>query len=130
MRLSLPRALLLSLAVCLVANPAYGQAPRRPNIILIIADDMCHGDLGFHGTPILETPNASRLDLQRVRLRYFYGSSVCSPTRASLMTGRYDYRRGVIATSLARSMMRPHEATLTAVLAGAGYRTSMFGKWL
>jgi arylsulfatase A-like enzyme len=102
---------------------------RRPNIVLIMADDMGHGDLGFHGNPVIRTPNLDRFARQSVRLKYFYVSPVCSPTRASLMTGRYNYRTGVVDTYLGRSLMYPDEVTLAEMLAAAGYRTGIFGKW-
>ncbi len=111
--------------------PAWAQKPppRRPNVILIIADDMGHGDLGVHGNPVIRTPNLDRLARQSVRMKYFYVAPVCSPTRASLMTGRYNYRTGVVDTFLGRSMMYPDEVTLAEMLAAAGYRTGIFGKW-
>jgi arylsulfatase A-like enzyme len=102
---------------------------RRPNILLIITDDQGYGDLGAHGNPKLSTPNLDRLARESVVFQSFYVSPVCSPTRASLMTGRYNYRTGVVDTYLGRSLMHPDEVTLAEMLATAGYRTSIFGKW-
>ncbi len=126
------RFLLAAAALGVSLHPAGAQTPqkpRRPNIILIIADDMGHGDLGFHRNPKIRTPHLDRLAKQSTRLKYFYVSPVCSPTRASLMTGRYNYRTGVVDTFLGRSMMHPDEVTLAEMLAAAGYRTGIFGKW-
>src|SRR5262249_30505899 len=120
--------------LCLLACAAAARgdppgAGRRPNVVLIITDDQGHGDLGFHGNPKIRTPHLDRLARQAVRLRFFYVSPVCSPTRASLMTGRYNYRTGVVDTFLGRSLLRPDEVTLAEMLRAAGYRTGIFGKW-
>ncbi len=101
----------------------------RPNILLIMSDDQGYGDLGCHGNSRIKTPNLDRFARESVRLRTFCVSPVCSPTRASLMTGRYNYRTGVVDTYLGRSLMHTEETTLAEVLAAAGYRTGIFGKW-
>ncbi|WP_248910650.1 arylsulfatase [Halocatena marina] len=101
----------------------------RPNIILIIADDLGYGDLGCHGNSVVETPHIDRLYNQSTRFTRFYGGPMCSPSRASLMTGRYHYRTGVVDTYIGRSMMYPDETTLAQVLSTQGYRTGIFGKW-
>ena len=103
--------------------------PTRPNILLIITDDQGYGDLGVHGNPKLRTPNLDRLARESVAFQSFYVSPVCAPTRASLLTGRYNYRTGVVDTYLGRSLMHPDEVTLAEMLATAGYRTGIFGKW-
>ena len=102
---------------------------RRPNVVLIITDDQGYGDLGVHGNPKLETPHLNRLAREAVQFQSFYVSPVCSPTRASLMTGRYNYRTGVVDTYLGRSLMHPAETTIAELLSQAGYRTGIFGKW-
>ncbi len=102
---------------------------KRPNVILIITDDQGHGDLGFHGNPKIKSPNIDRLARESTRFVNFYVSPVCAPTRASLMTGRYNYRTGVVDTYLGRAMMHPDEVTLAEMLSRAGYRTGIFGKW-
>ncbi len=121
---------------CLLAAflllPACGRAAeptRKPNILLVITDDQGYGDLGVHGNPRIKTPNLDRLARQGVELEHFHVCPVCSPTRSSLLTGRYNYRTGVVDTALGRSMMRPDEVTLAQMLQGAGYRTGIFGKW-
>ena len=105
------------------------ESSTRPNILLIITDDQGYGDLGVHGNPKLRTPNLDRLASESVVFQSFYVSPVCSPTRSSLLTGRYNYRTGVVDTYLGRSLMHPDEVTLAEMLATAGYRTGIFGKW-
>ena len=104
-------------------------AVERPNIILIITDDQGYGDLGCHGNPHIKTPNIDRLYAESTRLTQFHVCPVCTPTRASLMTGRYNYRTGAIDTYRGRAMMHPDEITVAEVLASNGYKTGIFGKW-
>ena len=75
---------------------ARGDEAPRPNVLLIVTDDQGYGDLGFHGNTTIRTPRIDKLAGESVRLRSFYVSPVCSPTRSSLMTGRYNYRTGVV----------------------------------
>ena len=109
------------------------QAPvtgtRRPNVILVMTDDQGYGDLACHGNPIISTPNLDRLYEQSVRLTNFHVSPTCSPTRASLLTGRYCNRTGVWHTIMGRSLLRKDEVTMADVFSAAGYRTAIFGKW-
>ncbi len=104
-------------------------AERRPNVILIMTDDQGWGDVGFHANEAIETPHLDALARQSTRLTQFYVCPVCSPTRASLMTGRYNYRTGAIDTYLGRSTMAADEVTLAEMFSSAGYRTGIFGKW-
>lgn len=127
-RLTIFVAVLVSLTGLRPSAQTTGVA-RRPNILLIVTDDQGYGDLGIHGNPKLRTPHLDRLARQSVGFRSFYVSPVCSPTRASLLTGRYNYRTGVVDTYLGRSLMHSDEMTLAELLSGAGYRTGIFGKW-
>ncbi|MEM6689759.1 MAG: sulfatase-like hydrolase/transferase [Planctomycetota bacterium] len=104
-------------------------AEKRPNVIVVMPDDMGYGDLGFTGNPVVRTPNLDRFAKQSSNLTDFYVSPVCSPTRACLMTGRYNYRTRVIDTFKGRSMMDPDEVTVAELLRDAGYATGIFGKW-
>lgn len=104
-------------------------AERPPNIVLVMTDDQGWGDLGVHGNPVIETPNLDAMASRSVRLTYFYVSPVCTPTRASLMTGRYNYRTRAIDTYIGRTMMEPEEVTVAEVLRDGGYATGIFGKW-
>ena len=102
---------------------------ERPNVIVIMTDDQGVGDFGFAGNQLIDTPHLDALYKGGVHLEEFYVSPVCSPTRACLMTGRYNYRTRCIDTYLGRSMMEPQEITVAEVLNAAGYRTGIFGKW-
>jgi arylsulfatase A-like enzyme len=121
--------LVLALAGCFTANSMAAAGPARPNVLLVITDDQGYGDLGCHGNPKIRTPNLDAFAQQSVHLRNFFVSPVCAPTRASLMTGRYNYRTGVVDTYLGRALMCPDEVTLAEMLTAAGYRTGIFGKW-
>jgi len=129
---------IIFIAVVWIAGVATGAQNNRvqpqrssthPNILLIITDDQGYGDLGVHGNPKLRTPNLDRLARESVVFQSFYVSPVCSPTRASLLTGRYNYRTGVVDTYLGRSLMYPDEVTLAEMLSTVGYRTGIYGKW-
>ncbi len=115
-----------SVLLCLIALSA---AADRPNVILIITDDQGYGDFGATGNPVIATPNIDAMAARSTSMRTFYVSPVCSPTRASLLTGRYNYRTRVIDTFVGRSMMDPAEITLAEILRDAGYATGIFGKW-
>jgi arylsulfatase A-like enzyme len=109
--------------------------PRSPNIVLILADDHGYGDVSMHGGPHIQTPNIDRIAADGMRFSQFYAnSSVCSPSRAALLTGRYPDRVGV------PGVIRTHPennwgyfaqdaVTLPAMLKAEDYRTALIGKW-
>ncbi len=100
---------------------------NRPNIILVMADDQGYGDCGFTGHPFVQTPNLDTMAKNSVVFNKFYaGSPVSSPTRASIMTGRTAMRTNVLNHG---HYMRPHEVTMAEALKSAGYVTGHFGKW-
>jgi arylsulfatase A-like enzyme len=105
------------------------QAQTRPNVILMITDDQGYGDFGYIGNPVIKTPGLDAMARQSARMTQYYVSPVCAPTRACLMTGRYNYRTRAIDTYIGRAMMEPQEVTLAEMLSGAGYSTGLFGKW-
>ena len=117
---------LIVLPSCLAIPSARAD---RPNVIIVMPDDMGYGDLGATGNPVIRTPNLDRFASESVQLTDFYVSPVCSPTRACLMTGRYNHRTRVIDTFKGRSMMDPDEVTIAEALKSAGYATGIFGKW-
>ena len=101
----------------------------RPNVIVIMSDDQGGGDYGFLGNKVIRTPELDAMASKSGLLNQFYVSPVCAPTRACLMTGRYNYRTRCIDTYIGRAMMEPDEVTIAELLAKAGYRTGIYGKW-
>ncbi|MCP5538421.1 MAG: sulfatase-like hydrolase/transferase [Akkermansiaceae bacterium] len=113
-------------ALALVTLVGELQA-KRPNIILVMADDQGYGDTGYTGHPFLKTPHLDAMARDSVVFNRFYaGAPVCSPTRASVLTGRTPMRTNVLHHG---HYMRPAENTLAEELYKAGYRTAHFGKW-
>jgi arylsulfatase A-like enzyme len=108
--------------------------PPRPNVIVIVADDLGVGDLGcYHPASKVPTPNIDRLAAQGVRFTDAHAAAaVCTPSRYALLTGRYGWRtrlqRGVLS-GYAPSLIEPERPTLASVLKGAGYATAAVGKW-
>ncbi len=121
-------ALIPLILLASACGPA-GEVTHRPNIVLIMTDDQGWAQLGSHGDPVLQTPRLDTLAAESVEMTRFYVSPVCAPTRAALMTGRYNYRTGVVDTYLGRAMMAPDEVTVAEMLGDSGYRTGIFGKW-
>lgn len=111
------------------AAAAAPAASDRPNVVVIMTDDQGYGDFGATGNEVIETPNLDAMAGRSAAMETFYVHPVCSPTRACLMTGRYNYRTRVIDTWQGRSMMEPEETTIAEVLGEAGYATGIFGKW-
>ncbi len=107
---------------------AAGQA-RRPNILYLLADDLGWADVGYHGSEI-RTPNLDRLARDGVELDQHYVCPMCTPTRASLLTGRHPGRFGRHATEPSNAPVLPDGyGTLASALRNAGYATGLFGKW-
>lgn len=121
--------------VMLIIGSFYGELPllrgqsRSPNIIILLADDMGWGDVGFHENPIIETPVLDSLAQESIELCNFYVSPLCAPTRASLLTGRDHLRTGTISVSKGLENMDSDELTLAEICKENGYATACFGKW-
>ncbi len=116
------------IAWLLVLMPAASSvAADRPNIVFVMADDMGWGETGYRNHPVLKTPNLDAMAASGLRFERFYaGGPVCSPTRASVLTGRSPDRAGVLTHGYA---LRLQEKTIAQALKAAGYVTGHFGKW-
>lgn len=117
----------------LVASSAMVQAADPPpNIVYIVADDLGWKDVGFHGAQDIKTPNLDKLAAGGVRLEQFYAQSLCTQSRAAIMTGRYPWRYGlqtIVIPSKGTYGLSFEERTLPEILRDTGYQTSMIGKW-
>ena len=104
------------------------DAAEKPNIVLVMCDDLGWGDVGFNGGTTIKTPHLDEMAKSSLRLTRFYAQSpVCSPTRGSCMTGRHPYRYGIYFANTGH--MKPQELTLAELLKKNGYTTGHFGKW-
>lgn len=119
----MPPRISLVLLLC-----GFAVAQERANVILVMADDLGFGDLGCQGHPDLQTPHLDALAQDGIRFTRMHAAApVCSPTRASCLTGRHPYRSGIRGANSGH--LGEHEVTLQGMLGKAGYRTGHFGKW-
>jgi arylsulfatase A-like enzyme len=142
-------------ALCLFCSQALAADARRPNIIVFLVDDMGWMDCGAYGSKYYETPNIDRFATRAMRFNSAYAQPLCSPTRCSLLTGKYSARHGITSASghqppqpaghkflpemaapgqpmltpESKNYMEPGEYTLAEALHDAGYRTAHIGKW-
>lgn len=141
------RVLRLALLAGLVAlaSPAAQSADERPNVIVVLADDLGYGDLGSYGHPTIRTPSLDRLASEGQRWTSFYaGAPVCSPSRAALLTGRLPVRTGVygrerrdagphsgpgVFSTTSTTGLPSEEITIAEMLKARGYATALIGKW-
>jgi arylsulfatase A-like enzyme len=111
----------------LAGGSACAEKAARPNIVLVMSDDQGWGQTGYYNHPILKTPNLDAMAANGLRFDRFYaGGPVCSPTRASVLTGRTHDRTGVYSHGFP---LRLQEKTLSQAMRQAGYATGHFGKW-
>ena len=121
--------------VCMILVSAFCNLPvaqavtaERPNIIFVLADDLGYGDLGCYGQQKIRTPHLDRLASEGMRFTRFYaGSTVCAPSRCTLMTGLHTGH--CLIRGNRRVDLRDKDYTVAEMLQGAGYKTGMFGKW-
>lgn len=138
----LSKAILKAAALVVVATIVIvAQRPptARPNIVIILADDMGYGDIGAFGAPNIRTPRLDRMAAEGQKWTNFYVQPVCSPSRAALLTGRLPIRSGMygVATGTAPKVIRdnaaqglpPEEVTIAELLKPQGYATAIVGKW-
>lgn len=117
---------LLSLALP-IASQAADQ--KKPNVLIILADDEGWGDLSINGNTNLATPRIDSIGTAGALLQHFYVCPVCSPTRAEFLTGRYHLRGGVHGVSSGQERLNIDEKTIADAFKAAGYATAAFGKW-
>jgi len=113
----------------LQAQPVSAKPARRPNVVVILADDQGWGDLSIHGNTNLRTPHIDSLARDGALFDRFYVCPVCSPTRAEFLTGRYHPRGGVVGVSTGGERLNLDEKTIGETFKAAGYTTAAFGKW-
>jgi arylsulfatase A len=127
------KILLIAALFATAANVSFAQKKTgKPNIVVILADDLGYGDIGTFGATDIRTPNIDNLAKNGLKLTSFYSSSpVCSPTRAALITGRYPRRLGIDHVFFPESFtgIPTEEVTIAEALKGNGYKTAIFGKW-
>jgi arylsulfatase A len=134
LQLCMGRAVCLWLGLILACHA--GAAPR-PNIVIILADDMGYGDLSCYGSPSIRTPNLDRMAAEGMKFTDFYvAASVCTPSRAGLLTGRLPIRSGMAGSEKNSVLMTDstgglptNEVTIATALRTAGYATACIGKW-
>ncbi|WP_435895164.1 sulfatase-like hydrolase/transferase [Oceaniferula spumae] len=118
--------LLILIFIALISLSAYGQPA---GVVLVVTDDQGYGDINALFPSSLDTPNLDALHAESVRLTDFHVSPTCTPSRAALMTGRYNNAVGAWHTINGRSQLRRGEVTMGEVFKANGYKTGIFGKW-
>ncbi len=130
---------LFAVAICFVLGFSFFQnakphAPTKPNIVLIMADDLGFSDIGCYGSEI-KTPNLDKLASEGMRLKQCYNNAICAPSRASLLTGQYPHKAGMgffnqdLGTPAYQGFLNKESLTFAEVFKQAGYATYLSGKW-
>ncbi len=114
-----------------VLGPAVSsvKSAARPNIVLILADDLGMGDLGCYGATDIASPQIDRIAAEGMRFDRNYAYPVCTPSRASIMTGRLAENLGITSALMGDGGLEPHTPTVAQRLRATGYRTGLIGKW-
>lgn len=124
------KAFFVIIIVFLLFPGCRKNSQSLPNFIIFLADDLGYGDLSCYGHPIIKTPHIDKFATQGVRLTDCHsGGTVCSPSRAALLTGRNPYRSGFFYIAGGGRYMQDDEVTIAEILKSKGYETSFFGKW-
>lgn len=116
-------------------SAGFAQQQKKPNIILILVDDLGFSDTGPYGANEIQTPNLNELAKGGLKLKEFYNNSICAPTRASVLTGQYQHKAGVgyfnvnLGLPAYQGFLNKESLTLAEVLRNGGYSTLMSGKW-
>jgi arylsulfatase A-like enzyme len=124
-----------AVAVAVAAAAAASPPPPPTHILLMLIDDLGFADVGYHGAAVgsrMVTPTIDKLSAEGVRLEQYYVTFLCSPTRTSLLSGRYPYTIGMnseVIVDGAASCMPNSVATIGDRLSAAGWATSAYGKW-
>src|ERR1043165_9305328 len=132
-----PRFILFILALLALCPGLRAADASKPNIIIILADDLGYGDLGCYGHPTIKTPNLDRMAAEGMRFTDFYvAACVCTPSRAALLTGRVPIRSGMAGSEKRRVIyakdtggLPPEEITIARALKSRDYATACVGKW-
>lgn len=123
-------SLIMAVVPAILIAPTVYAKGSRPNLIIILADDMGYGDVSCQGAPLIRTPNIDRMAGQGMRFTDFYVHPVCGVTRAALMTGSYAMRVAEVGNRKhGHPFLHPEEVTIAEVLKDAGYATALVGKW-
>lgn len=128
-KLSAAPIAILCLLFATVAMHAAADSPSKPNIILVMPDDVGYGDYASLGNPIMRTPSVDAFKKQSLLFTQFHVSPTCSPCRSALMSGRHEFKNGVTHTILERERMSLKTYTLPQMLKTVGYTSGIFGKW-
>lgn len=127
------KAVFFAIFLLSFASTALAQPARKPNFIFILVDDMGYADLSSFGSKDIRTPNIDRLAAEGVKLTQMYSNGpVCTPTRAALITGRYQQRVGLewaIPARVTEPGLPVEEGSIARMLKNNGYSTALFGKW-
>src|SRR5687767_7132369 len=130
------RFILLLIAFSMIGASHAFVPSEKPNIIIILADDLGYGDLGCYGHPTIRTPQLDRMAAEGIRFTQFYSAAeVCTPSRAALLTGQLPLRNGMCSTKRrvlfgnSAGGIQDEELLLSEALKTQGYRTCCIGKW-